>query len=697
MELQKYVNRVKCEKYTEFSESVFKLEYEMAAALTKGIINSNDSFFKQEDAEKYCNENHIPTTISFLGDRGVGKSSVMLSFAYFLKTYNDNNVKNEDKFWLSDNINFYVLPKIDATMLMHGEGLFDVALAKMWDKFYEDVENSTRKKSMQDQVRRKFEDVKRSYNSFCAEKKEKNVSQLTELHALSQSLNLRDDFCKLVEEFAIYMDKESHRDSYIVFAIDDLDMVTGDTYLKLEELRLFMTIPKVIVLLTADLGHLSMNIENIWAKQLKCLGDTEKRKNLEYDREIFREYSVKYLAKILPRNMRIFMPDSKKIADMGLKKAYAEIVKLLFKEDTEKSLSVQKVIYIFIRKQIGLSLYNKRIEELDKGLSLRETVNILAELNELANNQEKEKAELWVRKEVMISSNRIEEQLHRELIKKIHDMNRKAFDLYFSQFYASLQVKKLEEIEGVGYKATIERLVRLCNEMSEWQSLEKLLIWSYALKIKDEEDNTPENLLEELREDFLFDSLIELSSSGLMEPESYIEKCFNDIGSSSNTDETVYRNLSRLFLTLLFFDMETVLKNATIDTAAAINESVSGEKRTSGDFIWNFRKNQNVKASFYCFFSNLLSFKEKREFFIGWVKKTCSNNRMLKGKVKMSKFGEFSKSYLELSRKLDLWKAKHEIESLLDIFPLSDIAVMMNIMNKLIMRKNSEKRIHGLY
>lgn len=681
MKLQKYVNRIRCEAHESFDESAFKSVYEMVASLTKKIILANNYYEGQEELEKFCNENQIPTIISFLGDRGVGKSSAMLSFAYFLHSYNQCQIKENSHYWLSDNINFYVLPKIDAAMLTHEEGLFDVALAKMWDVFLEKVERSLKREPVQEQVRRKFEEVKHSYNNFRADKKEKGVSQLTELHELSQGLNLREDFCKLIDVFSKYMDEKSHKDSYVVFAIDDLDMVTANTYLKLEELRLLLTIPKVIVLITADLEHLILSTYSIWKRQLEeqCV-----------ESSLLRDYSVKYLAKVLPRNMRIFMPCSKETADIGLQEAYVEILDLLFKEKTKQSLTIQKLIDIFIRKQIGLSLYYEGMLELDTGMSLRETVDILAELEVIASESEREAAKIWMRKEILISSNRISEPKQKELIKNISEVNRAVFDLYFRTFY--VEVVPWREMSWLGYRATIERLVDLCDEKPEWYSFEKLLIWNYGLKVQEELEKDKSVLTKELKENCFLDILIDNSFHTITQPQKHIENCFNKICKSNKPLEDVYSELNRLFLTLLFFDIETVLDNAIIKEVAPLTSVQSDEEKNDYSIIWDSHEGKNVQGGFYWFFSNLVTYEKQRKHFVDWVKKTWPKDYF--GTLK---YTENTTLMSKVDDAVLVWKEKYEKYDFLDIIPLHDIGTMMSIVNRLQIFVSGGEKLNGAY
>ena len=491
MKLQGYVNRIKCEKYTDFNDSVFKTVYEDAVSLTKKIISANQYYKEHSDSEieKFCNEDHIATIISFLGDRGVGKSSAMLSYAHYLDCYNRKTMNDADMFLGKKEVDFCVFPKIDVTMLTHEEGLFDVVLAKMWDKFFEKVEKGERREPSQENVRKKFEDVKKSYNRWSVTQKESGVSQLAELHGLSQSLNLREDFSKLVTEFSKYTGKEKDSENYLVFAIDDLDMVIESAYMRLEELRLLLTIPKVIVLITADMNQLILNIQNIWKMRLRRLpevkGDWDCPTGVRLEESMYeniaRDYAVKYLAKVLPQNMRIFLPNSNEITDQCLQEVYVEIVEKGFEAEVgEAFLTRQRLIDVLLRKKTGRILYCSKLAEANEKISLRDTIDKIAGLDASMTSMGELSVENWMKKEILADVYRLKDKEQSELVMHIFDGNATVFERYFLSFIVALEDEIWLSSGNGGYRGTIENLVCLCNEKIEWAEFIRLMVWIYV-------------------------------------------------------------------------------------------------------------------------------------------------------------------------------------------------------------------------
>ena len=74
------VNRVKLEKVEEFEDSIFSDVYKAAHMQIERIINTSGTQEMDNDAERFCNGNEKSNVISFVGERGMGKSSAMLSY-----------------------------------------------------------------------------------------------------------------------------------------------------------------------------------------------------------------------------------------------------------------------------------------------------------------------------------------------------------------------------------------------------------------------------------------------------------------------------------------------------------------------------------------------------------------------------------------------------------------------------------------
>lgn len=324
------VNKINYETLSEFENSVFQDVYENAFRKVELIIKDNQCF-GEKHIPKRDNDEQIDNVISIFGKRGVGKTSVMRSFITTLEQcfcelshadYMDQPACFSGASGLKHihNASFSVLDYIDATLLDEKEGIMDVILARMWDK-YESICRNARKERRQEilesDLREQFERVRNSYlfqkRIIKGELNEsKEISTLQTLHKLAGSMNLRNDFKELVLlylDFVHFSGESEKRKDFLIISIDDIDMASGDVYNYLEQIRRFLTVPRVIVFLTADIYRLK--------KVCRSRGSLNKSANfgargeVEEWRERDNTFVEDYLSKSLPHNSRIYMPDLK--------------------------------------------------------------------------------------------------------------------------------------------------------------------------------------------------------------------------------------------------------------------------------------------------------------------------------------------------------------------------------------------------
>lgn len=237
------VNKIKMEKKEEFNNSIFSKVYYKASLLIERIIDENERNANADKETQFAEENNICNIIAFIGKRGMGKSSAMLSFACSLEK------------------NFLRLPKIDMSMVTENESLLDIILAYMWEKY----EKNDVTRSRLNDLRMDFAEVKDSYMRFKKTEKrdyEDELYSAKELKKLARSLRLRESFSKLVNNFLEMMINDStiaKADKYLVFVIDDLDLVSNNPCAVLEQIKNFLSIPNVIVLTTLDIERSILN------------------------------------------------------------------------------------------------------------------------------------------------------------------------------------------------------------------------------------------------------------------------------------------------------------------------------------------------------------------------------------------------------------------------------------------------------
>ena len=296
-------NRPVLESLKDISNSIFKGVYQQADGTLFRIIEDN----KKYKEEKGMDRQRL-NVVSFLGGRGRGKTSAMLSFLACLNELQEEIEwskfnKNKDK---QGNIQFVTLPYIDAAMLAEAEYIIDVILAKMWDQFEGHTKRSVNSHNaeferLERDIKQQFINVRQAYLLLKEREdgqtgfREKEVPVPSALHDLAASINLRDELQKLIHDYLKiyqYDSADGKEDCYLVIAIDDVDMSGQKAHFILEQIRRFLRIQKVVIFITADIDRLQQGCEDRY-KQIYTEGDSR------------RKFINEYLEKVLPYNMRI--------------------------------------------------------------------------------------------------------------------------------------------------------------------------------------------------------------------------------------------------------------------------------------------------------------------------------------------------------------------------------------------------------
>lgn len=695
------VNRIKAEKANEFDNSIFSEVYQRTSEMVMQIIASNEKYesWEEHSLEKFINENQISNVISFLGERGMGKSSVMLSFAYYLKTYyqNDDLVKNKYRVTIKDNQGFCVLSKIDAAMIGAGENLLDIVLAKMWDDYTVRMDYQGVCKYLRENIRNEFSDVKSLYSEYQnfsknATKLEKN-SDLSELHTLSRSLNLRKKFAELV---ACYLEsfKEISKDNYLVICIDDLDIVKDGTYDILEQIRMFLTIPKVIIMVTADIERLTLDISSIFSEKLI----SSHNKKEEYI-DMVHTYSGDYLSKILPINMRIYMP-SFNVSYPEVSIYQKELYSLIYINGNQKQkvIDARRIVEDIIAKYTGSLLSPSRIMYSNENKSLRNVVNDIDELKIiiLAPNKE-ELLYQWMRKQISIAYNNdanISVYL-KNTIRKLLKTNEADYN-YYIVHELSKNYDKIKSLEICGYGYVLRKIEEVMN--SEWDSV-WMLLWLYSeLVSKMILDKRYEDIEQKIICNDIFTSAMkkENNSTGWGYCRNIAPIVNLDLVKAESVDDILNneenaKQIVDSFKLLLFYDFDNIIENlkehskesntvADEQQELSINEKTKEETLKQEPIHVRFDRIES-ECSMDNFLRNIVDYDKKWKAYWNKIYSIISKNKTDEGRGK-NEAQEKIKKLIKLNKFLK-WKSRYHIESIIGLLPVQSAGIMLTIVTEL--------------
>lgn len=674
------VNRIKSEDVNEFDDSIFSEVYQNATKAVKDIISLNEKYRDWKDCgiERFSNENYISNVISFLGERGMGKSSAMLSFAYYLKKFYKKEFIAGEKYKITSNNNlgFYVMSKIDAAMIGAGENLLDIVLAKMWDDYILKENNLEIDKYISEHIKGKFSEVKKLYGEY--QNFSKNISQgvlaqnsnLSELHTLSRSINLRKIFSELIDCYLTSMDKE-YRDNYLVICIDDLDIVKDCAYNILEQIRMFLTIPRVIILITADIDRLILDVSSLFSEKL--LSDYTGED--EYI-DMVRVYARDYLAKILPVNMRIYMPFLNAIdGEISIHKD--EVFSLVYK-DTKliSKIDENRFTKDVIAKYLGILLYPDNIAYPHTYKSLRDKINGISELKSIL--KEKNCNILmyeWMKKQILIGYNNIEvSQSFKSFIKRLLNTSNDRYNYVIINYLGDEYLERSGKLTYGYMLCELGQTREFINEEnSQW-----MLIWLYSVLIsKMLYEHKKEEIEQKIIKNDIFNSAISSSmqKTGWNCPRNVSPFFHMMLDNYISLEDIIHNNIKQIvehFKVLLFYDIDFLIDNIVYDVEPIVDNKEIIEIKI---------KEIKEKASIDNFLRNIIDYNNKWE---RYLKTVCEIINIKEDLIKsdIESIVEKNMHIINTKQFID-WKKRYEVNDIFSLLPIQSFGIMLDIVNRL--------------
>lgn len=690
------INKIKGENWSQFETSIFSDEYQKANELLKQIIEANEKLDKRDELEVFCNENQIVNVISFLGERGMGKSSAMLSFAFYLKNYSGCSIPENHPYYLKkkDELYFSVLSKIDVAMMMQGEKLFDVILAKMWNEYLEAAERQAPDYDfVWREMASQFNEVKNAYTRYVAVLNKhdniKEIKKYTELSNLAQSLTLRKSFEKLVDLYLRYK-KSKQAEAFLVIPIDDLDMIMENVHDKLEEVRFLLSVPKVIVLLTADVNRMALILNGQFSAEFLC-----DKNIIEAEKESVRGYVTNYLSKVLPRNMRIYMPTFRGVEN---NKIFIDISRYADKIDLKLCntyLESDRLQLIFIRRVFKIMVYPEKNNYVLRSNSLRNQVNSTYELLDIMSEEKDKQYQLayrWLHKELNIGYTEVTVNNYATIIRLLLECSDKSINGIIGHF--SVEDDYYFDNSGITYGAMISRMLVMENMWPTDIIGKNLVQWILSLAISNAIIKMPGSVESCFIKKDIFSSVIprsaRITEQTMNVNEAFVLKlkCDNSFKQMIKRDENRYEIL-RTFRALMFYDMSEIFSGNVLTRVNSTKNSNSSSKSNSSS---NTNSNSNTSDNSLIFRSKVISSKTSVDnLFYNilqldryWNQYTkLVYDAIFQDKTKVD-YDEFMNGFEFSAYEYNQWKEKYAIEYLWDILPVQNVSIMKEIASRII-------------
>lgn len=379
------VSNVIYEESSRFRNSVSSQFYQKAFEITRIIVSANCNYQNKEKEKRsgtaLRNREQFFNIIAFSGGRGTGKTSVMLSYMEFLKDYYRNSHSGEsDKrlsglyFKNSDNnfpmeVMFTGLEYIDASLLgAQKDDVLRNILPKMLKKWRDEEKRSYADSGIvrdedyaykKRQVQMLFNNVYKSLRDLNSTKdilESDNDMFMETLENLSLTWNLRQSFQELVKAYLDIMEypgseeKIGNHNHFLVISLDDLDMNIEHGFELLEEVRKYLMIPNVIVLLSANYQQLKkLCIEHYTKVFRETKGEPDTK-------EYIARLSKEYLDKILPAYCQVVMEPVNEWRFYDQENIKIKYFKIDKKEREIKPATLKKIIQKQLIDYFGIRL-----------------------------------------------------------------------------------------------------------------------------------------------------------------------------------------------------------------------------------------------------------------------------------------------------------------------------------------------------
>lgn len=284
--------------------------------------------------------------LSFLGDRGSGKTSCMLSLIHLFQT------ETRDIEISSLGEKAFFMPLVDPAFFDKRHNILEIVIGELY-RNYKDLSKEWSKKSnieRNDIIRLQsiFTKAKTALHFLNKKELAEDLDENAELLSLSYGVDLN----RIIEDLICQYLKCCGK-SVLVIAIDDLDLNLEMAYEMMEQIRKYLVLPNVVIMLAAKLSQLQTSIAIHYKPILKnkLINDYEGFESV--DSEIL-EMAERYLDKLLPMDQRIFMPYPESYSSCELEIIWPESGQKV----PERFESVEFAVLSLIFKKCGFLFYN---------------------------------------------------------------------------------------------------------------------------------------------------------------------------------------------------------------------------------------------------------------------------------------------------------------------------------------------------
>ena len=283
--------------------------YRQAITELNGIVSQALEWPQNEewdDTELYGYGSNI---IAFCADRGQGKTSTMLSFGNALS----QGLCGEGVAPLVTGCSFSVMDPIDPSMLMKSGHAVEVVLAFLYKAIKEELLKGTIN-DLDDRAKAGlFSDFQKCFRWIQNSTRDELLDEFETYLQTGDGFSVKKAIYDIVQK---YLDFKCARLSYskskfnrrqnksfLVIQLDDTDLQLSKTFEIIEEIRKYLSLPNVIVLMAADIDQLRKLVLKHYYSEMKQALEANICSN-----EDIRRMAAKYIDKFIPSHQIIQLP-----------------------------------------------------------------------------------------------------------------------------------------------------------------------------------------------------------------------------------------------------------------------------------------------------------------------------------------------------------------------------------------------------
>ena len=430
------------ESVKDFDNSIFRDTYRSAYKILNAKLKDFKKYSNEEDHYNCNNLEQMNNIIAFLGDRGSGKSSSMLSFLHSIKGIknlnsskgkpcsNDND-GSSDYSIDSESKKIFHLNVIDPSMLSSNKNILQIIIGQLFISFRKHVNNNNtlldnNSVNLKKEIYASFDKVRECLQYI--ESKSSSLRSVEEFISFSSAVTLRDTIENLIRNYVKYFNDSN--DGVLIIPIDDMDLNTEHAYHMLEQIRKYLMLPNVVVLLSAKLDQLQDICE------LYFEGTMSSKANSNNLLIKTKEMAMRYITKLLPISQRIHMPDSYLYNKDTLLEVWEDDKQnnILRSEVDEDQTISQTILKLILQRTSYLFYDGKATVSYIIPSNLRDLVMLVNTLCKMSFDEEKTTKE--------------------DVNEKYRQINRTIFKNYFTSTWCS-QNLTIKQYENILYLLTV--------------------------------------------------------------------------------------------------------------------------------------------------------------------------------------------------------------------------------------------------